>query len=115
MKFAIFVLAKEDEMAKFAHALMYANELHQAGHEVKIIFDGASVKTLAGLDPEKPVFKLYTAVKELGIFAGVCEFCTTRMEVDQAENIVDLIKLNNANGHASIAQYVAEGYTPLVM
>lgn len=115
MKFAIFVHSKEDEMAKFAHALMYAKELDEAGHEVKVIFDGASVKTLANMDPEKPVFKLYSAVKQLGIISGVCEYCSTAMGVNEAEIIADLPKQNEVNGHASIAEYVAEGYTPLIM
>ncbi len=116
-KFVVFVHAKEDEGAKFAHALMYANELKDAGHEVQLIFDGASVKTLANLtaDPERPVYKLYQTVIQKGIVQGACEFCSNAMGVKDQLATTGLFLLNEANGHPSIADYVAKGFTPIVM
>lgn len=114
-KFVIVIHAKEDEMAKFAHGLMYAKELTDAGHAVKVIFDGASVKTLAGLTPERPVFKLYEAVKDMGLIDGVCEFCSTVMGVSESALIAELPKLNDANGHAGLVHYITQGYTPITM
>ncbi|MCZ8515356.1 hypothetical protein O9H85_23685 [Paenibacillus filicis] len=35
-KFAIFVHASESEAGRALHALLYAQELNEAGHEVKV-------------------------------------------------------------------------------
>ena len=116
-KFVVFVHAKEDEGAKFAHALMYANELKDAGHEVQLVFDGASVKTLANLtaDPERPVYKLYQSLTEKDVIQGACEFCSNIMGVQEQLSNTGLSLLSEANGHPSIAEYVAKGFTPIVM
>ena len=115
--FVVFIHAKEDEGAKFAHALMYANELKTAGHSVEVIFDGASVKTLAALmaNPERPVYKLYQTLSEQGVIQGACEFCSTIMEVQEQLQATGLSLLNEANGHPSIAEYVDKGFTPIIM
>ncbi|QQE77696.1 DsrE family protein [Alicyclobacillus sp. SO9] len=116
-KFVIFVHANEDEGAKAAHALLYAIELHDAGIEVKIVFDGAGVKSLAALaaNTEKPSHQLYLKVKDLGLVAGVCEFCSTMMGVEEPVLQTGLPRLNEINGHPSIAAFVKDGYTPIVM
>ncbi len=116
-KFVIFVHAKEDEGAKAAHSLLYAKELHEAGIEVKLIFDGAGVKSLANIatNTERPTHKLYLELKELGVIAGICEFCSTAMGVQETVLATGIPRLNEINGHPSIATYVKDGYTPIVM
>lgn len=116
-KFVIFVHAKEDEGAKAAHALLYAQELHDAGIEVKLVFDGAGVKSLAAFasNTERPTHQLYLKMKELGVIAGVCEFCSTQMGVEEPIRLTGIPQLNEINGHPSIARYVLEGFTPIVM
>lgn len=116
-KFVIFVHANETEGAKAAHALLYAIELHDAGFEVKLIFDGAGVKSLAGFETntDKPSHQLYVKVKELGLISGVCEFCSTAMGVSEVVLQTGLPALNEINGHPSIAAFVKDGYTPIVM
>lgn len=116
-KCVIFVHAKEDEGAKAAHALLYATELHDAGIEVKLVFDGAGVKSLAAFatNTDKPSYNLYLKVKELGLIAGVCEFCSTAMGVGEVVLQTGIPALNEINGHPSIAEFVKNGYTPIVM
>lgn len=116
-KFVIFVHAKEDEGAKGAHALLYAKELHDAGIEVKVVFDGAGVKTLAALssNTERPTYQLYLSLKEQGVLAGVCEFCSTAMGVQEQIVATGIVAMNEINGHPSIAKFVKEGYTPIIM
>ena len=116
-KFVIFVHATEDEGAKGAHALLYAKELHEAGIEVKLVFDGAGVKSLAAFatNTERPSHQLYLQLKDLGLIAGVCEFCSTRLGVEEPILATGIPRLNEINGHPSIASYVKAGYTPIVM
>ena len=115
-KFVIFVHAKEDEGAKAAHALLYAKELNEAGIEVKVVFDGAGVKSLVALaNPERPIYPLYVQLKDTGIIAGVCEFCSTAMGVEEPVLATGIPRLNAVNGHPSITDYVKNGYTPIVM
>ncbi|MCF8563619.1 DsrE family protein [Alicyclobacillus tolerans] len=116
-KFVIFVHAKEDEGAKAAHALLYAKELDEAGIEVKIVFDGAGVKSLAALstNTDRPSHQLYLQLKDKGIIAGVCEFCSTAMGVQEQVLATGIVAMNEINGHPSIAKFVQEGYTPIVM
>lgn len=116
-KFVILVHAKEDEGAKAAHALLYAKELTEAGIETKVVFDGAGVKSLAAFaqDTERPTHQLYLSLKEQGVIAGVCEFCSTQMGVEEPIRATGIPRLNEINGHPSIARYVTEGYAPIVM
>jgi hypothetical protein len=116
-KFVIFVHATENEGAKAAHALLYAKELHEAGFKVEIIYDGAGVKSLAALasNTERPTYPLYQYLKAEGVITGVCEFCSTMMGVEETILQTEIPKLNQINGHPSIARYVAQGYTPIVM
>ncbi len=43
MKKILFYAMREEKMC-FVHVLLNALELHEAGHEIKIIFEGMSVK-----------------------------------------------------------------------
>ncbi|RIV22816.1 cytoplasmic protein [Alicyclobacillaceae bacterium I2511] len=116
-KFVIFVHAKEDEGAKAAHALLYAKELNEAGIEVKLVFDGAGVKSLANFatNTDKPSHKVYVQLKEQGIIAGVCEYCMNAMGVAEPILATGIPRLTEINGHPSITQFIKEGYTPIVM
>ncbi|NMD37648.1 MAG: hypothetical protein GYA87_03080, partial [Christensenellaceae bacterium] len=53
----------------FQHIIMNAIDLHNAGNEVKIIFEGASVKLVDVFENEKN--PLYNRAKSLGLIAGV--------------------------------------------
>lgn len=116
-KFLIIVHASDTEGAKAAHALLYAKELNEAGIEVKIMFDGAGVKSLAGFitNTERPTHNLYLQLKEQGIIIGVCEYCTTAMGVADPVLQSGIMALNEVNGHPSIAEYVKQGFTPIIM
>ncbi len=116
-KFVILVHANDTEGAKAAHALLYAKELHEAGIEVQIIFDGAGVKSLAAFitNTERPTHQLYLKLKEQGIITGVCEYCTTAMGVADPVLQSGITALNEISGHPSIAEFVKKGFTPIIM
>ena len=58
----------------FQHILLNALDLHQAGMEVRIIFEGASVKLVSLFEEEDN--PLYKKAKEAGLIAGICLACS---------------------------------------
>jgi hypothetical protein len=110
-KFAIFVHAGENEGAKALHALLYAQELHEAGHEVKVIFDGAGTAWIQRFeDSSNKYHPIYKAVKSLGVISGVCEFCAGAFGVSESVTQSGLQALGEAQGHPSLAKLAAEEY-----
>ncbi|MGM0878385.1 MAG: DsrE family protein [Bacillota bacterium] len=110
-KFAIFVHASENEGAKALHSLLYAQELHDAGHEVKVIFDGAGTIWIKKWEvPDHKHNPLYKAVKKLGVIEGVCEYCAGAFGVEHEVKQSGLSSLGEINGHPSLAQLVTDDY-----
>jgi hypothetical protein len=110
-KIAIIVHASETELGRALHSLLYAQELHEAGHEVKIIFDGAGTVWVKNFeDPANKYNPLYKAVKNLGVIAGVCEHCASAFGVNQEVQASGLPTMGERNGHPSVAQLVADDY-----
>ena len=114
-KFAFVVQASKNEPAKALHGLLYAQELHEAGHEVKVIFDGAGTTWVKEFeDPDNHFHPIYKAVKKLGIIAGACEYCAG------AYGVADEVKkagpvLGERNGHPSLAQLIADDFQLIVL
>ncbi|WP_246943186.1 DsrE family protein [Bacillus pinisoli] len=110
-KFAIFVHASETEGAKALHSLLYAQELHEAGHQVKVIFDGAgTVWVKLFEDPHHKFNPLYKVVKKLGVIEGVCEFCAGAYGVNEEVKQSGHVSLGDINGHPSLVKFIEEGY-----
>jgi hypothetical protein len=120
-KFAIILQAGSkghDGMARAVHALLYAKELKEQGHDVVLIFDGAGTEWAEQLsDPagESGLAPLYTELKLLGIIEVVCDHCA------QAFRVKDQLAQRNAPltaeyaGHPSVAKWVAKGYQLVVL
>ena len=70
MKKVLFYGMAGEKMC-FSHVLLNALDLSAGGAEVKIIFEGASVKLVSVLEEEKD--PLYLKAKEQGLIAGVCK------------------------------------------
>ncbi|MDR6226842.1 DsrE family protein [Desmospora profundinema] len=110
-KFVILVLADVTEGAKALHGLLYAQELHEAGHRVQVIFDGAGTAWIQRFeDPENKYNPLYRAVKNLGVIAGACEYCAGAFGVSDSVQQSGVQKLGEVQGHPSLAKLVAEDY-----
>lgn len=58
----------------FQHILLNALDIHSSGGEVRIIFEGASVKLVSQFEEEKN--PLYKKAKDAGLIAGVCMACS---------------------------------------
>lgn len=109
-KVAIFVHAGEKELGRAIHGLVYAQEIHDAGNKVKLIFDGEGTLWIGRFeDPSHPMNSLFKKVKELGVIQ-VCEFCAGSF--DAADNVkkANISSLNDNEGHASIANLIEEDY-----
>ncbi len=110
-KFAIVLHAGESEGAKALHALLYAQELHEDGYQVKVIFDGAGTVWLKKFEnPENKYNPLYKSVKNLGVIAGVCEYCAGAFGVENEVRESGIQILGESNGHPSLTNLVAEDY-----
>ncbi len=112
MKKVLFYGMTEKKMC-FQHILMNALDLHAAGTEVKIIFEGGSVSLV-------PVFveesnPLYNKAKELGLIAGVCLACSKVLGVYEKNLESGLPMLDDMNGHAGMKKYIEDGYEVISM
>lgn len=116
MKFAIIVLASPQELARALHGLLYAQDLHHAGHEVQVIFDGAGttwVKTFA--NPDHKYHDVYRVVKNLGLISKVCEYCAGAFGVADEVRQTGIPLAGEAAGHPSVADLVAQGFQLLIV
>ncbi|MBO2944066.1 DsrE family protein [Paenibacillus sp. F411] len=110
-KFAIIVHSSENELGRALHALLYAMELNEAGHEVKVIFDGAGTVWVKKFeDPASDYNPVYNAVKNQGLIAGVCEYCSNAFGVNEDVKQSGLASMGERDGHPSIAELVAADY-----
>jgi hypothetical protein len=117
MKYLISILTDPTEsrsnMAKVAHAILYAIELKKNGHNVLIYLDGGGVKTIENQNLRKYI---ELAVKE-GLIYGACGYCASPSHIGGKENIEKAgIKLvGNEDNHIGIANLINEGYYPIIV
>ena len=104
----VLFYAMTGEKMCFQHVLLNAVDLSEVGNEVKIIFEGASVKLVAMLEEEKN--PLYLKAKEAGLIAGICLACSKAMGVYEENLASGLAMLDDMMGHAGIKNYINNGY-----
>lgn len=97
----------------FQHILLNASDLNSSGIEVKIIFEGASVKLVPVFEKEGNL--LYKKAKDLGIIAGVCLTCSKVLEVFEENKDSGLVMLDDMSGHAGMRSYITDGYKVISM
>lgn len=120
-KFAIILQADTDRhegLARAVHAMLYAKELIEDGHDVTLIFDGAGThwaEELSRPEGKNPLIPQYVQLKKLGVTEVICDFCANAFEVkkDLVERGAGLV--GEYEGHPSIAKLVDQGYQLLVL
>lgn len=120
-KYAIILQAGKEShegTARAVHALLYAQELHERGHEVVLIFDGAGTEwaeELTNPQSQSPLHASYEQLKQQGVVEIVCDFCAAAFAVKErlAERKAPL--LAEYAGHPSIAKWVEAGYQIIVL
>ena len=101
------------EKSCFLHLMMNAVHLHEGGAEVKVIFEGASVKLAAPLAKDSNPY--YTKAKNAGLLAGICVACSKMMGVYEENAALGLPMLDDMSGHAGMKPFVDEGYDVISM
>lgn len=109
----ILFYAMSDDRTYMAHLLLNALDLADAGNEVKIIIEGASVSLVPQLDEEKE--ELFMKAKAAGLFVGACAACSKSFGVYEKNEAAGMKMLHDMSGHAGMKSYFAEGYDVLVM
>ncbi|NLC95988.1 MAG: hypothetical protein GX675_00245 [Erysipelotrichaceae bacterium] len=97
----------------FQHILLNALDLVADGKDVKIIFEGASVKLVPVFEEENN--PLYKKAKEQGLIAGICLACSKVMGVYDENLKSGLVMLDDMNGHAGMKAYINQGYRCISM
>lgn len=89
-------------------ALMFAQELHRAGDDVTIVFEGAgSTAAAAMLDAGHRLHTLFADVRPQ--VRGVCRYCAKSYGVLDALEAAGVPLLADDRGHASLRQLLVEG------
>jgi hypothetical protein len=112
-KISVVVLAGKEahsDMARVLNALELVKEAAGAGDEVEMVFDGAGVQWVPILsDPEHKLHGAYEQVRTH--VAGACEFCSNAFEVGDEVREAGVAFLSEFEGHPSLRQRIADGYS----
>ena len=117
-KFVFIIQANQQDVGKAVHGLLYGKELHDEGFEVAIVFDGAGTEWPSEFSKaDHPFHPLYKQVMQSGIIQGGCQACSGFFDTqdDMKEAGVPAVGNDNIGGHLPFAQYVKDGYFPIVL
>lgn len=95
----------------FVHVLLNALDMHERKLEVKIVVEGAATKLIPDLARDgSPLFQLCQKVRSLGLVAGVCRACATKMGTVEAAKAQNLTLLDDMHGHPGMAGFREAGF-----
>lgn len=107
----ILLLAYNGEPSCFAHVMLYALDLEEKGHEVKVIIEGAATALIVQLaEPGVPFANLYSKLKEKELLYCVCKACCQKMGSLAAAEQQGLTIIGDMQGHPSIANLLSDGF-----
>jgi hypothetical protein len=105
-----------DDACRQNHALMYALELKEKGHDVKLVLEGLATRMM-GARAESRTGSLLREACAAGLVAGACERASSGCASDDpGRKVTELARergvalLNGLGGHADIEPFVREGY-----
>jgi hypothetical protein len=108
-KVALFAF-NSDAMC-FIHVLLNALDMHEKQCEVRIILEGAATRLVPDLAHDgNPLFQLYQKVRALGLVAGACRACATKMGTAEAAKAQSMTLLDDMQGHPGMARYREAGF-----
>lgn len=115
MKVATVVLADtetHEDLARVVNAMTAVRECHEAGDDVKLIFDGAGTRWPGELsDPEHQAHKLYDLVEDT--VAGACSYCADAFDATDDVEEAGVTLLDEYKRHPSFRTLLQEGYEVL--
>ena len=93
---------------RMANALMTAKEFHDAGDEVKLIFDGAGTTWIPVLaDTEHKYHRLLEGLRDV---SGACLYCARAYGVKDAVEKAEIPFLDDFKDHPSLRTLVTDGF-----
>jgi hypothetical protein len=117
----LFVLFAGDECRQ-NHAFLYALDLHDKGHAVKLILEGPATKVLGDVASGSRTVELLRRASAAGIVAGACKGAASLFATDDpARKGADVTTalgvqlLSDLDGHPSIEPFVRDGYQVIVV
>lgn len=104
----VLFYAMTGEKSCLLHVLMNAGQLFEQGDEVKVIFEGQSVKLPSLLEREQNPH--YIKARDHQLLAGICLACSKQLDVLETNQELGLPMLSDMFGHAGIAEYLNKGF-----
>ena len=103
--------------ARALHALLYASELAEGGHDVTLIFDGAgSGWAVEFQKKDHPLHEKYVKMAKMGVVLEICDHCSEHFKVKEQLTEQQLTLLaGDYEGHPSLLRWVDQGYQLVVL
>ena len=113
----LFVLFQGGQ-CELTHALLYALDLTERGHEVALILEGPAIAATVAMDDGQGRFsQLLRAVRERGLLRGACRTAAGGCaSTDPGARVLEglgargIPLLDELDGHAGVGEYVDRGY-----
>ena len=116
MKRKLLFLIFTDEVCKLYHSIIYALDLKENGHQVKIILEGLSTKKIKEICEENEDMKaLLMQLREHDLLIGACKAAShgcgsSKSDVPEWMRDREIRLLEDLDGHAGITYLVEQGY-----
>lgn len=108
-KIILFAFRK-DPMC-FIHVLLNALDLHERGLDGRIVLEGEAVTLIPEMSrPGHFLATHYQKSKSLGLIAGVCKACATKLGMAEAVEKEGLAFLDDMSGHPSMGAFMEKGF-----
>ncbi|MBW3662745.1 MAG: DsrE family protein [Actinobacteria bacterium] len=115
MKVATVVLADtetHENLARVVNAMTAVKEFHDAGDDVKLIFDGAGTRWPGELsDTDHQAHRLYESVED--VIAGACSYCAEAFDATEDVENAGIRLLDEYKRHPSFRTLLQDGYEVL--
>lgn len=112
MKVAIVVLAdseRHEGLGRVVNAMIAAGEMHEAGDDVRLIFDGGGTVWPGELAKEDhPAHPLWESVHD--VVAGACSYCADAFEARAGVEQAGVTLMEEYKRHPSFRSLLVDGY-----
>ena len=99
------------ELLCFVHVMLNALDMKDRGYDVRLVFEGASVKLIPELADEGNSFHgLYEKLKASGVVDGACKACSNKLGVLEVVKAEGIELVGDMMGHPAMGGYMDAGY-----
>ncbi|TFG07425.1 MAG: cytoplasmic protein [Promethearchaeota archaeon] len=95
----------------FIHVILNALDMHEKGHDVKVIIEGSACKLASEFENQSnPFYKKYQELNEKGLVDCFCKACSNKMGSLGIVEKMGFPTCDEMLGHPSMAKYIDQGY-----